>query len=581
MVKCYKKGYFRPQFVRDEWTDLNGEWEFAFDDGDIGEREKYFDAFPASRKIVVPFSYETAASGIHDEEVHPVVWYRRAFRAQVGKDERFLLHFEGMDYLGKVWLNGVFLGAHEGGYCRYTLDATNALKAGDNVLTVRCEDSLDARQPRGKQRWLKNSYGCWYVQTTGIWKPVWGEKVSSARLERVRFTPDLDGQRINVGMDFTKEALGCEIAVDISFSDTPVACLRTMVARLTQEVSIDVRCDAFDFKVREWSPCAPNLYDVTLTLIREGRTLDRVGSYFGMRRIDADDKGMRINNSPLYQKLVLAQNYWKDTGLTLPDEDAAIKDIRLAQAAGFNGMRIHQKIEDERFLLFCDVMGMLVWGEFPAQYEFGDVAIERLSAEWTCAVRQQYNHPCIVAWVPFNESWGVPGIFSEAKQQSLTRGIYHITKAYDSMRPVITNDGWEHTCSDIVTLHDYDGDGKNMASRYQDNLAGILSDRIAHGRFKFAFAQGNSYHGQPVIVSEYGGIALAGGNGWGYNGKAKDAEALISKYDELTSVVKAMPNVCGYCYTQLTDTYQEVNGLLDENHEPKVDLTKIREINDR
>lgn len=176
MVKCYKKGYFRPQFVRDEWTDLNGEWEFAFDDDDIGEREKYFDALPASRKIVVPFSYETAASGIHDEEVHPVVWYKRTFRAQVGKDERFLLHFEGMDYLGKVWLNGIFLGAHEGGYCRYTLDATNALKAGDNVLTVRCEDSLDARQPRGKQRWLKNSYGCWYVQTTGIWKPVWGEK---------------------------------------------------------------------------------------------------------------------------------------------------------------------------------------------------------------------------------------------------------------------------------------------------------------------------------------------------------------------------------------------------------------------
>lgn len=204
-----------------------------------------------------------------------------------------------------------------------------------------------------------------------------------------------------------------------------------------------------------------------------------------------------------------------------------------------------------------------------------------MSAEWTCAVRQQYNHPCIIAWVPFNESWGIPGIFSEAKQQSFTRGIYHLTKAYDCMRPVITNDGWEHTCSDIVTLHDYDGDGKNMASRYQDNLAGILSDRIAHGRFKFAFAQGNSYHGQPVIVSEYGGIALAGGNGWGYNGKAKDAEALISKYDELTSVVKAMPNVCGYCYTQLTDTYQEVNGLLDENHEPKVDLTKIREINDR
>ena len=582
MVKCYKKGYFRPQFVREAWTDLNGEWEFAFDDADVGERDGYFRKFPGQhQKIAVPYSYETPASGVADERVHNVVWYRRTFRAKAGKDERFLLHFEGADYGSKVWVNGALVGVHEGGYCRFTLDVTDALTAGENVLTVRCEDSLDARQPRGKQRWLKNSFGCWYVQTTGLWKPVWAETVPAARLEQAKFTPDIDGQRIGIDFEFTREAIGCELLTEISFGDTPVASARTAVNRCGQNIWVDMRCDAFDFRVKQWSPCDPNLYDVTFTLLRDGKPVDRVGSYFGMRCIEADEKGIRINHSPLYQKLVLAQNYWKETGLTLPGEEAALKDVELARAAGFNGMRIHQKIEDERFLFVCDVKGMLVWGEFPAQYEFGDVAVKRLTAEWSDAVRQQYNHPCIIAWVPFNESWGIPGVYSEKAQQEFTRGIYHLTKAYDTMRPVVTNDGWEHTCSDIITLHDYDGDGRSMAGRYQDGLKGILSNKVAHGRFKFAFAEGNSYCGQPVIVSEYGGIALAGGNGWGYNGKAKDAEALISKYDELTSVVKAMPGVSGYCYTQLTDTYQEVNGLLDENHEPKVDLTRIREINDR
>ncbi len=584
MVKCYKKGYFRPQFVREQWTDLNGEWEFAFDDGDEGERKGFFFAFPKSaKKINVPYSYETQASGIFDEAAHNVVWYQRSFTAKkLSAGKRYLIHFEGADYSTKVWINGILAGMHEGGNCRFTVDATECLaNDGNNVLTVRCEDSLDSRQPRGKQRWLKDSYGCWYVQTTGIWKPVWSEVVSSARLDSVKMTPDIDAQYIQIDYDFTKEAIGGEIETEITFGDIPVAKTRIAVNRATVSQKIDMRCDAFDFKVKTWHPCDPNLYDVTFTLYKNGETADKVASYFGMRKIEADEKGIRLNNSPVYLKLILAQNYWKQSGYTMPDEEAALKDIAYTKEAGFNGLRIHQKIEDERFLFHCDVEGMLVWGEFPAEYEFGDIAIKRLADEWMDAVAQQYNHPSIIAWVPFNESWGIPGVFTEKAQQQFTVGVYALTKAFDTMRPVITNDGWEHTCSDILTLHDYDGSGESISKRYANDLKEILANRVAHGRYKYAFAQGYSYCGQPVIVSEYGGIALANGEGWGYNGKVKDEAELIAKYDELTSAVKAMPTVLGYCYTQLTDTFQEVNGLLDEEHNPKVDLKKIKEINDR
>ena len=584
MLKCYKKDYFRPQFVREQWTDLNGEWQFAFDDGNEGKRKAYFSAFPASAKtIIVPYSYETPASGIADETAHSVVWYKRTFRAQkLDGDKRYLINFEGADYFTEVWVNGVLVGSHEGGNCRFTVDATDYLVAkGDNVLVVRCQDSLDTTQPRGKQRWLKNSFGCWYVQTTGIWKPVWSEVVSAARLSRVKFTPNVDNSTVRTDFEFTEQALGGEVETVISFGDVEVSRTRIAINRLNLTQITDMRCDAFDFKVRLWHPCDPALYDARFTLYKDGKPVDRVGSYFGMRKIETDEKGIRLNNSPIYLKMILAQNYWAHSGYTMPDEAAAERDIAFAKAAGFNGLRIHQKIEDERFLALCDTEGMLIWGEFPAAYEFCDVAVKRTVAEWTDALVQQYNHPSIIAWVPFNESWGLPGVFTDPAMQQFTCGIYGLTKAYDPMRPVITNDGWEHTVSDIITLHDYDGVVETMDKRYADGLKAILDNRVAHGNYKYAFAQGYSYKGQPIIISEYGGIALEKDNGWGYNGKAKNADELISKYADLTACIKRMDNVWGYCYTQLTDTYQEVNGLLDAEHNPKLDLGRIKEINDK
>lgn len=582
MIKCYKEGYYRPQFVREQFEDLCGEWDFIFDDQQTGEQKKYYKKFPAdAKKIIVPFTYETIASNIHDEAAHSMVWYRKKLFVQALHNRRYLLHFEGVDYLCKVWINGHLLTIHEGGYCRFSVDATDYIKEDFiNEIVVCCKDSSSTVQPRGKQRWQKDSFGCWYVQTTGIWKPVWSEIVPLHRLENVKITPDLDQESVRIEYDFNAIQKPLEIITEISFDGIVICKSRQDVIRQHFAQTFDLRSDEFLFKLKLWSPESPNLYDVTFTLLDRGVIIDKIDSYFGLRKIAADEKGIRLNNSPYYQKLILAQNYWKDTGLTLPDDQAALQDILYVKEAGFNGVRIHQKIEDERFLFYCDLKGLLVWSEFPSTYEFNDYAVKNLVTEWTQAIIQLYNHPSIITWVPFNESWGIPDVYDQISQQNFTKTLYMLTKTLDPSRPVITNDGWEHTCSDIITLHDYDGNAEKMKERYLKQMDDILENKIAHGGYKFAFAEKYHYQGQPIIISEYGGIALSMNDGWGYNGKAKDEEELVLQYRNLTMAIRSCERIGGYCYTQLTDTYQEVNGLLDENHKPKTDLSKIKRINE-
>ncbi|MBR1677532.1 MAG: glycoside hydrolase family 2 [Clostridia bacterium] len=576
MYKFYRKNYYRPQFVRDNYIDLCGEWNFVFDDNDVGLKSGYHAVFPVGRKICVPFSPETAASGIKDERYHRVVWYSRSLSGiTIAENERLILHFEGADYLSKVWLNGVLVGTHRGGYTRFSVDVTEQVKDGENILTVRCEDDFDQSQPRGKQRWKNESYACWYVQTTGIWKPVWAEKVNVCRLDSVKITPEVDEMCVRFDFNVTDtENVGVETNVWLKNKKIISSIITTDSKRFG--VLFDLHND-----LALWSPDSPALYDVEFVIRKNGIETDRVGSYFGMRSIRAENGRITLNNSPLYQKLLLSQNYWLETGLTLPDESAGIKDIEIATDAGFNGLRIHQKIEDERFLMLCDVKGLLVWGEFPATYEFSDDAVENFTYEWTSAVRQQYNHPCIITWVPFNESWGVSFITNDKNQQFFTESVYALTKTLDKTRPVISNDGYEHTRSDIITLHDYDGDSSVLVERYGKKLGNILLNKECHGGVRYAFAEGYGYSGQPIMVTEYGGIALSGSEGWGYNDKAANEEEFIARYDALTSAIQQVPDVCGYCYTQISDVYQEENGLTDAHRKPKIDLSRIKKINDR
>lgn len=579
-MKNYVKDYPRPQLIRNKWENLNGAWKFAFDDENAGEAERWFAKPKCERDIIVPFTYETKMSCIGDESVHENVWYFKTISCgeYVGKD--VLLHFEGSDYVTKVWVNGEFIGTHRGGYSRFSFDITKSLKSGENTVAVKVEDSIDRTQPRGKQRWQKDNFACWYVQTTGIWKTVWLEYAPKNRIEKLKLTPEMLSGSIGVEAEIHGTG-NMKLLAKAFFDGHPVGECVVNVRENRAEFSLCVKSlEVDDWDIRKWSPNNPNLYDLELELLSEGEVCDKVLSYFGMREIAIKGNKILLNGVELYQRLILDQGYWKDSHLTPPSEEALITDIDKIMALGYNGVRKHMKVEDERFLLWADMKGLLVWSEFPATYVYNDTAVERIAEEWMQVVRQNYSHPSIITWTPFNESWGVPDIVRDKKQQSLTQAIYYMTKAVDSMRPVVCNDGWEHTISDIITLHDYVETGEEFLSRYSYSQGELLGNEIQHNKDKFPFADGFEYNGQPVIISEFGGIAFNNGeSGWGYGNKVVDEESFIDRFADITGAIKALDYCCGYCYTQVTDVQQEINGLMDIERNFKIKPEVIRKIN--
>jgi hypothetical protein len=331
-----------------------------------------------------------------------------------------------------------------------------------------------------------------------------------------------------------------------------------------------------------WAPHHPSLIEAEIELLdAAGVVIDRVQSYFGLRSIETKDGRFLLNGTPTFLRLVLAQNYWPESHLTAPSVEALKREVELAKALGFNGLRIHQKIEDPRFLYWCDRLGMLVWGETANAFVFTVEAIERLTAEWKAAVRRDYNHPCIVAWVPLNESWGVPNLDHDPAQRDFVKGLYHLTRALDPTRPVLGNDGWQHAVGDILGVHDYAHDGAILTERYGDPERLERSFRTLrpwHNALTIAdYERGD----EPVVISEYGGLSFgrkAGEPWFGYGAVADDA-ALLQQYAGLTSALLQSTAITGFCYTQLTDTEQENNGLLTAEREPKLDVAAVRAVN--
>ena len=582
-MKTYIKDYPRPQMVRQQWENLNGEWLFAFDDKNEGEKKGWPQGLSTDLKIIVPYSYETKLSGIEKQERHDWIWYQRHIHVEEALEDQkcLMLHFEGSDYTTKVWVNGHFVGTHQGGYARFSFDVTEVLKSGDNLLVVKVEDSYDASQPRGKQRWKETNYGCWYVQTTGIWKTVWLESVPQEYIKKIKITPDLENKEVIVELEVQTKSEECFVEANVEFDHVLVNTSCTRVTRNQIRLHLNVYShDVSEWGIKTWSPEEPNLYDLNIRLINGGQTIDTIDSYFGMREIRIEQSNILLNGVPLYQRLLLDQGYWEDSHLTPPNEEALIEDIEKTLELGYNGVRKHQKIEDERFLYWCDVKGLLVWSEFPATYQFSDDAIECMTKEWMEIVVQNYNHPSIITWTPFNESWGISEVKVHQAQQKFTEAIYYLTKSMDSFRPVIVNDGWEHTISDIITLHDYEEVGQMFFERYSTYKEEILENRVFHSRYKSAFANGYTYRGQPIIISEYGGIAFnTDDKGWGYGNKVENEQEFIKRFEEITQAIKDIPYICGFCYTQLSDVQQEINGLMDIQRNFKVDAKRICEIN--
>ncbi len=562
-MKYKRKEYPRPQFRRDIWQSLNGEWEFGF-----GDKQNY------DRKINVPFSYQWQASGIDDVSVYDTIWYKRKFTVSE-KNKRALLCFTASDYETDVWVNGKHVIKHIGGFTPFSADITEYLKEGENEIVVRCIDTLETAVPRGKQTWTGEQFSCFYYPNTGIWGSVWLEFFGEDCIENYSLQSDIDNRRV-YGYIETLYGKADEAEITLTFKDKVIKKQRISLDGKRTNYSISIADNAFDFGELLWWVDKPNLINVEYVLYKNGKVCDSAHARIGLRKISVENGKIYLNDRPLFQRLILDQGYWIESGLTPPSVEALKKDIELSKAMGFNGARKHQKLEDPYFYYYAEELGFLVWAEMPSAYTFCDRELKAITAEWQEIVNVAKNFTSVIAYVPLNESWGAREIKTNKSQQNFARSLYYLTKSLDVTRLVSTNDGFENIEeSDILSIHDYEiKSAEEFPIKYNGNYDGT------HPQGWALFADGHSYKGQPVLFTEFGGIAFvneANGETWGYGNSAKNADDLCERLEQLIKGI-AKTEFQGYCYTQLTDVQLEVNGLLYADRTPKVDLNRLKRI---
>jgi beta-galactosidase/beta-glucuronidase len=574
----------RPQFQRSDWINLNGTWEFAFDDDRIGLTEGWSAKPLLPQRIVVPFPYQCELSGINDKEIHQVVWYARTLEYRPEwRDCGVLLHFGAVDYESTLFVNGERVGANRGGHVPFSFDISHCLREGSNRIVIRVEDKQDQDQPRGKQSSSGKPFGIDYYCTTGIWQTVWLEPVPQKRVGNVRITPLLDRESVEFEVLLHAPAGARAVEIEVLDKGRSVTSTRQETFRSSARLTVPIP------NAKLWSPDDPHLYDVVVRLFENGELLDEVESYFGMRSTEVKNGVFLLNGEPTYLRLVLDQGYWPESYLAAPSDEAVRLDVELTKQMGFNGARKHQKVEDPRWLYWCDRLGLLVWGEMANAREWSETSEEALLNEWTRAVQRDYNSPAVVAWVPINESWGVPQVnHGSAEQYGFVERAVTATRRVDPYRPVVDNDGWEHTdVTDICTIHDYTSTGTGITARYSETSKGGLLPFQTWGGGCAVFCEGSTYHGQPIMLTEVGGFLTRPvwlpKDQWDglYNsyGSIDNGDELIAKYRDLTEAIASLPFVSGFCYTQLTDVEQEMNGLLTYDRQPKAPLEEIAKIN--
>lgn len=550
-----------PQFFRDEWENLNGEWEFAFDFGATGKERGLFTAEKLDKKITVPFCPESRLSGIEYKDFMHCVWYRREFTVPEPwrASGRVLLHFGAVDYQATVYVNGKEAGTHTGGYTAFQMDITKLLTDGKNVVTVCAEDdNRSGLQPCGKQAHQYFSANCDYTRTTGIWQTVWLEHVPESHIRQFRFYPDRKNGRVSFEVFTTGTQ---ELRVDVSYQGKPMGS-----TALSSDADV-IRGEVQLAETHLWELGKGRLYDVELTYGK-----DTVKTYFGLREVKLDGYKFLLNGESVFQRLVLDQGFYPDGIYTAPTEEDLIKDIQLSLDAGFNGARLHEKVFEPRFLYHCDKMGYMVWGEYP-NWGLDHSRMEALPAylsQWREAVERDFNHPAIIGWCPFNETWDYE---NRRQWNPLLSSVYYLTKDLDPTRPCIDTSGNYHVVTDIFDIHDYDQNPETFAKRFEKIGEGILENHCNDRQ---------QYHlGEPVFVSEYGGISRASDKekGWGYGDSPEDDEAFYKRYEGLTTALLDNPYMLGFCYTQLYDIEQEVNGLYTYERQPKFELERIKAIN--
>ncbi len=578
--------YPRPQFARADWLCLNGEWEFEIDQDDSGLNQGWLER-PLNDRITVPFAPESELSGVHNRDFMNAVWYRRDITIPAEwAGRRTLLHFQAVDYDVTIWANGVELTRHRGGFAPITVDLSRVAQAGESVtVVVRARDGSKQPQPRGKQSQRFEMYSCFYTRTTGIWQTVWLEPVADVYLKRTRITPNVGSGTLTLVQPLSRPKAGLRIRATLSDAQGEVTTAEAttgydFMPQLTLAIPEDRR--------RLWSIEDPHLYDLKIELTdASGAVVDSVTSYAGLRSVTIDGKAIRLNGKTIFQRLVLDQGYYPDGILTAPSEEALIHDITLSMEAGFNGARLHQKVFEERFLYHCDRMGYIVWGEFPdwgCRIDGADDDHQHPTAsyitEWLEVIERDYSHPAIVGWCPLNETWQEIGD-SITDLDVVTRGMFLATKAMDATRPVLDTSGYSHRVyeTDVYDSHDYTQDVATFAER---------QGHLAEGR---PYLNGSdqkrpwslAYDGQPYFCSEFGGIRWnpdedPSAESWGYGDAPRTLDEFYARFEGLCNALLNDPDMFGYCYTQLTDVYQEQNGIYRFDRSNKLDIAKIRAV---
>jgi beta-galactosidase/beta-glucuronidase len=587
--------YPRPQMVREHWLCLNGEWEFEVDHGDSGLERGLLDR-PLSERITVPFAPESEASGVGNVDYLTAVWYRRTVTLPADwGGASVLLHLGAVDHDATVWVNGSEVVRHRGGFTPITADLTGVAAAGDEVtIVVRARDPKDGPQARGKQSVAFHNQACNYTRTTGIWQTVWLEPVHPTHLRRPRITPQLAASSFVVTTPLSRNLPGARLAVVLSDAEGEVS---RAEAAADVDLSPTLVLAVPEQRRRLWSPEDPHLYDLVITLTAaDGGELDRVASYAGLRSVAIDGDAVLINGKHVFQRLVLDQGYWPSSLMTAPSDQALVDDIRLSQLAGFNGARLHQKVFEERYLHHADRLGYLVWGEF-ADWGAGGYGPrsdhQQPSAsfvtQWLEALDRDHNHPAIVGWCPLNETWQQLGD-RITQLDDVTRAMFLATKLADPSRPVLDASGYSHRVleTDIWDSHNYEQDPAEFATQ-----VGGLAEGRAYTNTHSDRPISQPYAGQPYFVSEFGGIwwneeaaaeEAADTNrstSWGYGQRVADVEDFYRRFEGLVDALLDDAGMFGYCYTQLTDTFQEQNGIYDFERREKFDTARLRKIQAR
>jgi len=579
MKNIYRTEHPKPQFMRDSWTTLNGEWEFCYDDN-LGGKENGFEKKHFERMINIPFCPESVLSGIGDTDFHNCVWYRREILLpDEWNGKRIILHFGASDYETTVYVNGEEVGIHKGGYTSFCFDITDYLSDKDNYISVCAVDDVrDRTQPSGKQSMKRESWGCFYTRTTGIWQTVWMEAVSPVYLKSAKYYTDAENGSINIKLSHIGGEENVICRATASYNGEFMGSGETKLYGMLPEINILLK------EKHLWEAGHGRLYDLKLELIKNGEVIDEVSSYFGIRNIEIKNGKFMINNKAVFGRWVLDQGFYPDGIYTAPSDEALKNDILYGLQLGFNGARPHEKVFEERYFYWADKLGYMVWGEYPNWgFEPTDMnPVNKFLPEWMESIERDFNHPSIIGWCPFNETWDIEKHNAEIvvpHSREVIETVYHITKAVDPTRPVIDTSGNFHTVTDIFDVHDYEQDVEKFRSYYSRIGEGILNDQV-NREPKHCFRQ-TFEKGMPVFMSEYGGIYWNEDDkdGWGYGNNPKTREEFSERYKGLTDVLLENEFMLGFCYTQLYDVEQEKNGLMTYDRKFKFDPEIIRAIN--